>query len=162
MHTYGAPFVNLLFISLLVVFFVIWSFTYDNLITDFILTNNKFYYNWLFDKTTLYWLFNKTNLLLVEYLIKPFFFSIGYLIKPIFCYLVNWYNQCCVTCLFDLSNLAFFVYLISPVAFIGYLIKPILRSLFIRSMKPLLRGCAAICVINWDEFLFFRHGSHKL
>ena len=31
---YGAPFVNLLFISLLVVFFVICSFIYDNFITD--------------------------------------------------------------------------------------------------------------------------------
>ena len=40
---YGAPFVNLLFISLLVVFFVICSFIYDNFITKLaIFKHNKF------------------------------------------------------------------------------------------------------------------------
>ena len=51
---YGAPFVNLLFISLLVVFFVICSFIYDNFITDCPFSQ-------------------RSNFTIIGYLIKPSF-----------------------------------------------------------------------------------------
>ena len=52
---YGAPFVNLLFISLLVVFFVICSFIYDNYITDCPFSQ-------------------RSNFTIIGYLIKPFLY----------------------------------------------------------------------------------------
>ena len=52
---YGAPFVNLLFISLLVVFFVICSFIYDNFITDCPFSQ-------------------RSNFTIIGYLIKPFLY----------------------------------------------------------------------------------------
>ena len=54
---YGAPFVNLLFISLLVVFFLICSFTYDNFITDCPFSQ-------------------RSNFTVIGYLIKPFLYSL--------------------------------------------------------------------------------------
>ena len=52
---YGAPFVNLLFISRLVVFFVICSFIYDNYITDCPFSQ-------------------RSNFTIIGYLIKPFLY----------------------------------------------------------------------------------------
>ena len=52
---YGAPFVNLLFISLLVVFFVICSLIYDNFFTDCPFSQ-------------------RSNFTLIGYLIKPFLY----------------------------------------------------------------------------------------
>lgn len=54
---------------------------------------------------------------------------IGYLRKPALRYLVICYNPCCVTWLFDITNVEFF----------RYSTKAILRSLVIYSKKPLFR-----------------------
>ena len=66
---YGAPFVNLLLISLLAFFIVICSFIYDNFITDR-----------LFSQIT--------NFTTIAYFDKTILISIGYLIKPMLRYLV--------------------------------------------------------------------------
>ena len=54
---YGAPFVYLLFISLLPFFFVIYSFIYDNVITDHPFSQI-------------------TNFTIIGYLIKPFLYPL--------------------------------------------------------------------------------------